>query len=96
MSISKPCACREACTLKIKPHAAVEKRDPVACGVAVPLFLPALWRDHGQTPWVINGCAGAPGRAHRGLPNPRHIASVLNQLTQLLCFGAAQSTRPWS
>ena len=65
-------------------------------GVAVPLFVPALWRDHCQTPWVINGCAVVPGRAHRGFPNPRHIASVLNQLTQLLCFGAAQSTRPWS
>ena len=54
-------------------------RDLVACGVALPLLALALWRDHGQTPWVKNGWAGLPGRVHRGIPNPRHLASVLNQ-----------------
>ena len=79
ISIDSPCDCRDDCTLKNKPHTAVGKRDLVACGVALPLLALALWRDHGQTPWVKNGWAGLPGRVHRGIPNPRHLASVLNQ-----------------
>ena len=41
-------------------------RDPVACGVAVPLLALALWRDMAGLRGSNNGWAGLPGRAHRG------------------------------
>ena len=72
---------------KIKPHPPIRQRDPVACRVAVPLFIPALRGQQGQAPGVEHGGARMLRGADRGVADPRHVARRTHQRAQLLGLG---------